>query len=368
MKAKSILLILSSLLLLSCQQKTPILIKNSTSIEHTSAELDSFFQSLIDSMEIPGLAIAIVNDSKVAYHKTFGVISQLSKESVTKETIFEAASLSKPLFAYFVMKQVEKGLLDLDKPLHEYLRNPDLAHDERAKLITARMVLSHSSGLPNWRQDSLKIAFAPGSKYSYSGEGYEYLAQVIAKVNQVPLTALDSIFQIEVAHQIDAERLYFAWNDDITNNKASGHMHNEPATNKQDYKDDHFSAAGGLHVDAQSYAKFIISLFDNSILSSDLRNELLAEQIKLPEDDINRLIIGASGWSLGFGMIPVENKVYYFHGGNNDDFQSWMHFYPEKKYGIVVLSNSDKIQNPEFFGKFFNFMQDGLAFDLSKLN
>ena len=107
----------------------------------------------MDSLNIPGLSIAVINDGKVVYHQTFGFANLEKKLPVTKKTIFEGASLSKSVFAFFTMKYVEEGRLDLDKPLYEYLPNADIAYDERYKKITARMVLSHRSGLPNWREN-----------------------------------------------------------------------------------------------------------------------------------------------------------------------------------------------------------------------
>ena len=367
MKERLLWLFVVGLSLFSCQGPKDV-IKNSKGSARSTPELDAFFNSLVDTLEIPGISVAIINQSEIVYHSHFGVNSLENNDALNEQTIFEAASLSKPVFAYFAMKQVEKGLLDLDKPLYEYLPYPDIEYDERYQLITARMILSHSAGFPNWRQDSLTIEFLPGSNYMYSGEGYAYLARVLAEVNQVPFDQLDSIFQVEVSNPIKARRMYYQWNDDITLHKATGHINNQPTTNSADYKDNEFGAAGGLHTDVKDYAQFLISIFDNLLISEELKSEMLQQQIKLPEDDINQILIGATGWSLGFGMIPVGGEVCYFHGGNNDDFQSWMHFYPEKGYGLVLFSNSDKIQSPEFFELFFGFMDDGINFDFSKLN
>ena len=173
MKVPVLSVILGSLLLFSCQQ--PMTLVNGAYGEgKTAQEMDDFFRGVIDSLDIPGLSVAVINDAKIVYRGDFGLTSLATQDTVTDQTIFEAASLSKPLFAYFAMKQVEKGLLDLDKPLYEYLPYPDIEYDERYKLINARMILSHSSGFPNRRQDSLKIAITPGSNYSYSGEGNKY--------------------------------------------------------------------------------------------------------------------------------------------------------------------------------------------------
>lgn len=365
MKTQIIILLSLSLFILSCKTERKI-ITNSGAKEISKKEFDTFFMHLKDSLNMPGISVAIINNSKVVYHNASGV--KVMDEPISADTYFEAASLSKPLFAFFALKQVEKGILDLDKPLFEYLPYPDIEYDERYKLITARMILSHSSGFPNWREDSLKINFTPGTNYMYSGEGYKYLAHVLAEVNKVPFSELHTVFQKDIAQPMGANKLFYKWNSEIAQHKATGHQNDAPTSNKRDHKDNDFGAAGGLHTEAINYAKFLTSLFDHTVLSKASTEEMLKEQIELPEDDINRILIGASGWSLGLGQIPTPNGMCYWHAGNNDDFQSWMHFYPDKKYGIVLFTNSDKVQNPVFFQLFFDFMDDGINFDLSKLN
>ena len=341
-------------------------IVNAAGSSSKPAQYDAFFGQLMDTLNMPGLSVAIINDAAVVYHKTFGSKIAATDEKIAPTTFFEAASLSKPLFAFFVMKQVEKGVLDLDKPLYQYLPYPDIEYDERYKQITARMVLSHTSGLPNWRTDSLKIDFAPGSRFQYSGEGYRYLADVIATANSISIEALDSLFQVEVAQPLGA-KLHYKWKAEIAEDKATGHLNDQATDNNEVRPDLHFGAAGGLYTEAYNYAKFITTLMQEDLLSPALYKELFKAQIQLPEDDINKIILHASAWSLGFGMIPTDYGTCYWHSGNNQDYQSWFHFFPEQKYGIVLFTNSDKIQNPDFFMRFFSFIKDGLVFDMSKL-
>jgi len=161
-------------------------IKNFKAFDVPTDSINIFLKTRMDSLNIPGLSIAIINDSKVVYHQTFGYANLKEKKPVTNKTIFEGASMSKSVFAFFVMKYVEEGKLDLDKPLYQYLSYPDIEYDERYKKITARMVLSHRSGFPNWRENEkdkkLKIKFEPGTAYEYSGEGYQYLAMVLKHI------------------------------------------------------------------------------------------------------------------------------------------------------------------------------------------
>ena len=361
---KSIFLLL---LIASCSTAGSKKISTANGSSFEKAHFDEFFVSLMDSLNIPGLSVAIINDAEVVYHEVFGTKILNTDDLISKETYFEAASLSKPLFAFFVMKQVDKGLLNLDKPLYEYLPYPDIEYDERYKQITARMVLSHTSGFPNWRTERLEIAFNPGTRYQYSGEGYRYLATVIARINTIQIEELDSLFQEEIAKPIGASKLYFKWNDEIAGNKATGHVNGNPTDNFEVRKNLHFGSAGGLHSEAESYAHFLIEIMQKNVLSEKSHTELLKEQVTLPEDNINAVVMGASGWSLGLGMIPTATELCYWHSGNNEDFQSWFHMFPEKKYGIVIFTNSDNIQTPLFFTKFFNFLDDGIAFDMSKL-
>ena len=148
----------------------------------SSSQLDMFLEDEMERLEIPGLSIAVLDQGRVTYHRTIGVKNAQSGRKVDKRTTFESASITKAVFAYFVMRMVDEGVLDLDTPLYTYLPNYDLDHDPRYKQITARMILTHQTGLPNWRYVNkgqyLDLKFDPGSQFSYSGEGFEYLGQI----------------------------------------------------------------------------------------------------------------------------------------------------------------------------------------------
>jgi RNA polymerase sigma factor (sigma-70 family) len=145
------------------------------------ADLEKQIPKRMEEARVPGLSIAIIKDAKLFWRRGFGVKDVTSKELVDNDTVFEAASTSKPVFAYAVMKLCEKGVMNLDTPLTKYTPERLLKGDPRLDLITARHVLSHTSGFQNWRseKDPLKIHFKPGEKWSYSGEGYYYLQSVV---------------------------------------------------------------------------------------------------------------------------------------------------------------------------------------------
>lgn len=137
---------------------------------------------LVQTPTVPAVSMALVADAKLVWHGAYGVTDFETKTPVQPDTIFEAGSVSKTVFAYVVMKQCEKGVLNLDSPLTKYTSDRPIEGDPRLDLITTRRVLSHTTGLQNWRspKDPLAIHFTPGERWSYSGEGYSYLQSVVS--------------------------------------------------------------------------------------------------------------------------------------------------------------------------------------------
>lgn len=346
LKGQLLLMLLLTVTISSFSQTNPKYIKTISGKSIKVSELNTRIQSIMDSIKMPGLSIAIINNAEIIYHNVFGVSNTKTKAPVTQESIFEAASLSKPLFAYFVMKQVEKGILDLDKPLYKYLPFSELEKDERYKSITARMVLSHTSGLPNWRnldneEGELNLKFAPGSEFNYSGEGYQYLAEVVAKINGTDHNGLDGIFKKEVTEQLRPRTLYYLLNDKIKKYKVYGHDENGPTDNAQ-YDGGRFGAAYSLHSEAVSYAKFIVAMLKREGLSESSFDDMLKEHVHFKDDNPLKLQTGQTGWGLGFAQRITPNGTIHLHTGNNHDFQAYAMFMPVNNYGIVFMTNSDK--------------------------
>jgi CubicO group peptidase (beta-lactamase class C family) len=152
-----------------------------------SKEFLATLPHLMELAKLPGLGIGVVQDGSVTWQHYAGVKNASTKDPITAEALFPAASMGKQVFAYGVMLLVQQRKLDLDKPLKEYLADgaPTGKWSER---ITARHVLSHSSGLPNWRWEKdqeLTPEFEPGTKFRYSGEGYYFLQRCVEHMTGV---------------------------------------------------------------------------------------------------------------------------------------------------------------------------------------
>src|SRR5687767_9788919 len=143
-------------------------------------ELERVISQLMKDALVPGVAIAVIRDAKLVWRQEFGVKDSASRVPVDDRTVFEAASVSKTVFAYAAMKLCEKGVIGLDTPLSRYTKTRFLEGDSRLEKITPRHLLSHSAGFAEWRSnDGPLIRSEPGSTFQYSGEGYYYLQSVM---------------------------------------------------------------------------------------------------------------------------------------------------------------------------------------------
>ena len=319
------------------------------------AKIKAWLLSKIEDNGTPGTQLAIINDGHLVSNIAVGMARP--DTPVTPQTIFEGASLSKPLFAYFVMRLVAQELLDLDRPLYTYLPYKDIAYDERYKKITARYVLSHQTGFPNWRDEDgrngLTIDFEPGTDFQYSGEGYQYLALVLQKILKTDAEGLQRRFDKEVAKPLGLKVTRYIQNGENRKRKAF-HYKNSAWGDLRDFGKEEFGAAYGIHSNAQDWSQFIIALLNKEGLSKSGYQELFKMQRALPQDHPSRSS-GVTDMTLGFykGQFPFGNA--YGHGGNNDKkFTSFFFFIPETRWGAVLFTNSS--YGEEMGMEFFEFL------------
>jgi CubicO group peptidase (beta-lactamase class C family) len=322
-------------------------------------QLDAFINNQMDSLHIPGLSLTIINNGTIAYSKNYGVKNIDTKEKVAGNTIFELCSVSKPVFAYFVLTQVQKSILNLDTPLYRYYTDPKIdTANGYYKLITARMVLNHCSGFPNWRKDEddsnpLFFINKPGTKYGYSGEGYQYLARVLGKILRKTDPELNDYFQKEVVQPLKISSMNFTWNDTLQPLKAFSHKKGKPTDNSSQGPADWFGSAGSLHTNANEYAKFLITIMNSK---NKTAQQLLALNTTLPKepDSLYR--------SFGFPYKMAGGKMRYYHSGNNSDAQSYCHFYLKEKMGLIVLANCDNLFQSKFMHKLFAYLDEEMTY------
>ena len=326
----------------------------------TTAAMDRFVRQQMDSLKIPGMSIAVINGGRIVYHRVLGLANTTTKEKVDSQSIFEACSLSKTVFTYFVMRLVEKGELSLDTPLYRYMPYRDIAYDERYKLITARMVLSHTSGLPNWRwvdkvdssrhikYGDLYLNFTPGTRFGYSGEGYHYLAQVLAFLNNKTLNTLEPLYEKEVAVPLGMKHSYFAQTRWIVEHKVIGYgddgkfIYNPWPSGFFNPDPLDFGGADDLHSDAMDYGAFLCALLNGKGLAKESITEMLRPQVRVPADNNEYLEDGVTAWGLGIALRPTPYGQVYLHTGNNPGTTSGFMIDMTRKIGFVFFLNCEK--------------------------
>ncbi|MGI9653284.1 serine hydrolase domain-containing protein [Chryseobacterium sp. RLHN22] len=311
-------------------------LKNFSGKNISIKEFETKIQHAMDSLQVQGMSVGVINDNKIVYNKGFGYADIALKKKVDHSTFFEAASLSKPVFAFFVLTLAKEGKLNLDRPLFEYLPNENIA-DERYKKITARMVLSHTTGLPNWSEtEKMKLESEPGQKFSYSGEAFMYLAKVIAELSGSSLKNLDNIFQNEVSKPLKLKDFHFIVTDKAEENLAKGYQKKQLVKDERDRS--LFDSAGGMYANIENYGQFLISLMNQQKKYA----EMFKTEIQLEKNHPIAQYFGISSWTLGLAVVKINNSENFWHGGNNLGYTSSFMINPEKKFGYVFFTNEDQ--------------------------
>jgi CubicO group peptidase (beta-lactamase class C family) len=257
------------------------------------------------------------------------------------------------------MGLVQRERIELDRPLVGYLPRPlaeypaysDLAGDERVAAITARLVLSHRSGLPNWRWQSrdgkLRLQSAPGERFQYSGEGYQLLQFVI---EQTTGKDLEAVAQEALFQPLGLGRTSFTWRDGFTDNCA---VEREPI--ERLFGAGFLSrplAAGSLLTTAAEYARFLVAVLSSELLPRPLRDQMLEPQLALgsrrlfgPPAPFASATAGWPGvvWCLGWGGVAGPAGPARFHVGyDSPEYDNFAVIYPERRLGLVVLTHGGR--------------------------
>jgi CubicO group peptidase (beta-lactamase class C family) len=311
-----------------------LLLAQSASTAGVASTLESNIPVLMQRDYIPGLTAAYIQGGKLVWQKNFGVTNATTKAPVTDSTLFEAASLTKVVTAYAAMKLVDANKLDLDKPLNTYLgNNYDVGNDERIKLITARRVLSHSAGFPNWRNEGdtlLHINFTPGERFSYSGEGFVYLAKVMEKLTGMSYEAL---IEQTVFKPLGMTRSSIIWRTSFKTVAAYRHTWTGEVSWLADYPN--ANAAASLRTTAKDYGIFLAAVLNGTGLTKASHDAMLTAQIKVDPANYTQLY-----WGLGIGLERTENARYCWHWGDQGDSKALFVCNINTKDAVVYFTNS----------------------------
>lgn len=319
-------------------------------------EIDSEVQRLMETGQVPGLAIAFIEKGKPVYVKAYGLRDVEQNKALNTDTVMYGASLTKLAFAYMVMQLKEESVVDLDRPIASYLKKPlseypkyaDLANDPRWQKLTIRMLLDHSSGFPNFRSlnddGKLDIKFDPGTRYAYSGEGINLVQFVLEEGLGLDV---GKEMQRRVFDRFGMTRTSMTWREDFGSNISTGY--DEHGKREAHHQRTSVRAAGSMDTTISDYAKFLSGFLRGEGISAASRAEMLKPQLPIVSahqfptlrkdtDPENQKI----GLSAGLGMVLFHGPYgEVFYKGGHDDWTDNLAVCAEKKQQcILLLSNS----------------------------
>lgn len=286
--------------------------------------------SLLERHRVPGAAVGLVLDRDIRT-VGFGLASSDPARPVREGTVFEAASLSKPVFAWLVLQMAARDEIDLDAPLSGY-HGERIVDDPRLDGITARVVLSHGTGFPNWARDEpLSIRFDPGSRFGYSGQGYVYLQRAVERITRRPL---EETMRQRVLEPLGMTRSHYVWVDGYDDAAAVGHDRRRQPTSKR--RPDEANAAASLHTTGLDFARFLRAMLG----AVPERRGML--ELENPIDD-------ALGWGLGWGLeryeaagVPAGSSTAdraFWHWGDNGSFKAFALGSRARRRAVAIFTN-----------------------------
>lgn len=302
--------------------------------------LERILPGLMDSHHVPGVSLAIIEDRQLVWSRGYGVRCAGNDDPVLPQTVMEACSMSKPFYTYLFLKLVENGKARLDLPLVEYLGKDYIDDQPRHRLITAKMVLSHTSGLPNWRRNGwrsggpMSLAFDPGTDFRYSGEGFLMLQRAIEKETG---KGLDELSREYLIAPLGMKSTRYVWDEHLMSRASCGHDRDGQVKPNRNYYDS-ANAAFSLYTSAEDYARFVVEILQSdrsaaNSLSSEMRTRMLSPVSHREDQDAD--------WGLGWGLKLVNGRRFAYHSGSNGTgFRCYTEFSPEHGDGLVIMTNS----------------------------
>ncbi|MDH5466932.1 MAG: serine hydrolase [Candidatus Aminicenantes bacterium] len=315
---------------------------------------------LLDRMsayKIPGVSIAVINDHRIEWARGYGVKEDEGNDPVTVRTLFQAASISKPVAALAALCYVEKGLLDLDDDVNGKLRSWHVPDNEftQSKKVTLRGMMSHNAGLtvhgfrgyaqgeeiPSLRQvldgekpansKAIRVDKEPGAGFRYSGGGYTVMQQLLIDLKGKPFpdimreTVLDKLKMADSTYEQPLP-------ESLAARAATAHRMNGKAI-KGKWHTYPEMAAAGLWTTPTDLCRFAIEVMESRkdrsqrVLSQKMVRQMLTEQ--------------AEGMGLGLFLWDEGEDFRIMHGGSNEGFRCALVAYPEKGQGAAIMVNSD---------------------------
>jgi CubicO group peptidase (beta-lactamase class C family) len=290
-------------------------------------------QRWLTMYKVPAVGIGIIEEGKLKQIMVFGDLKK--NDPAPYNTIFQVASLTKPVTAMLTLKLVSMGKWQLDEPLSKYWIDPDVVNDPRSLKLTTRHVLTHQTGFDNWRWNNkskkLVFNFEPGTKFKYSGEGFEYLKHALEHKFKMPLNQLADSILFKPLKMNDTR---YVWNEFIDESRYAV-PHDTIGDTFDIPKNKDASASDFLKTTIEDYCKFGIESMKGTGLTEDVYNNMIR-----PQSAVSKYESFGLGWDI---MKDLSNGEYtLMHDGDDDGSHTIVILLPKSNRGLVVFTNGEK--------------------------
>ncbi|PRY44070.1 CubicO group peptidase (beta-lactamase class C family) [Spirosoma oryzae] len=304
----------------------------------------SQLQALMRRHHVPGMQL-VYTKGTTSQSYALGLRAAGTKRPVTATTTFEAASLGKTMLAYVALRLCDQGRFDLDRPLLDYAPYPRVGSQSAARHITARLVLTHSTGLPNWAENPwgatwasspLRFRYAPDSCWNYSGEGYVWLQHTL---EQITGQSWEELARQQVCKPLGLPHSSFVWQPAFGADASAGHTSDGQPAPIEQFKQP--NAGFSLYTNALEYSRFLRVLSTGQGLKPATAS-LLMRAIN-PAQRCGRVTTVADDhidWAMGVGLVATEQGLAQWQWGDNTNFKGFFMSLPGKQESLVVLTNS----------------------------
>lgn len=296
--------------------------------------------ALVGTDVIPGLSFATLRGGYPEVAHALGIRGAHDSGPVNAQTVFEAASLTKPLVAFIALQLAEEGLLDLGRPLVD-ICGEYVAADARARQINARHVLTHTSGLPNIvrAEAPLKTHFEPGARFSYGSSAFAWLQRAMEVVTGL---SLETLARQRVFNPMEMHDSSLEWQERFEANHAQGHeWEGEPVPKRRVTS---AQASWSLLTTASDYLRFVRAVLDGQGLSSQTHGRWFVPEVRARQGDDVEDLLGANppsehiAWGLGWGLEPAQQG--FFHWGHSPGFRAYVVGNRVTRDAVVWFANS----------------------------
>ena len=302
--------------------------------------LDRVVPSALAAHKIPSVSIAEIHRGRVVLTVAYGF--QSPGVRATPRTLYNIASLTKPLTAEVILRLASADALGLDESMASAWTDPDIAADPRTKRLTPRLALSHRTGLPNWRADSgLKFLRDPGGEPGYSGEGYNYVARFAEKKTGLAFEDLARTYLFGPAGMHSTaytDQPWLAGRIAVPTDASGAAL--APHVAK------HFNGADLVYTTAGDYAAFMVEVLKDRALSDAIAQERDRVQATTPAkicqgDQPSSACPLDDGFGLGWEVMVFKSGTVFLHTGKDDGLFTFAYLDRVTGDGVVILTNSD---------------------------